>query len=216
MAKLLPAPISSITVQKKNTFRFSIFINEQFLIGVSDSTLSSFNLSKGVLITPFLLAEIVDKENKWAIREYFLRLLGRRDHARNELRDKARKKDFPSESIEEILDELTEKKYINNVEFAKKYVSDKFKFYSWGEIKIRSELLRKGVSEKDINIALQEISPNDRNKTIQDLILKYKRKFERVDSIKRKKKIFDFLLRKGYDSNTILKQMPILLAIFKE
>ncbi|GAB5408075.1 MAG: hypothetical protein BalsKO_04400 [Balneolaceae bacterium] len=216
VVQLLPASISSISVQKKNTFRFSIFVEEQFLIGVSDSTLNKLNLSKGVLLTPSLLDEIVEKENNWAIREYFFRLLGRRDHTRNELRDKAKKKDFHSESIEQILNEFTEKKYINNLSFARKFVRDKFEFNKWGANKIRSELFKKGVSEKEITIALQEIDSKDNIETIKNLIKKNKRKFQRADSSKRKKKIFDFLLRKGYDLNTILKRMPTLLAIIEK
>ncbi len=216
VAKLLPSPISGIQIQKKNTFRYSIFVEDQFLVGVSDSTLTSFHLSKGVLLTPLLFDQILQKENTWAIREYMLRLLGRRDHARNELRDKARKKDFPSENIEEILDELTEKKYINNLSFAKKFTRDKFEFNKWGVNKIRAELFKKGISEKEINTALLEVDEKDRLSSIQDLVKKNKRKFERADPSKRKKKIFDFLLRKGYDSNNIIKLMPILLAVIEE
>lgn len=216
VSKLLPAPISKISVQKKNTFRFSVFIEDQFLIGVSDSTLTTFNLSKGVLLTPSLFDEIRVKENKWAIREYLIRLLGRRDHARNELRDKALRKDYPIESINEVLDELTENKYINNLNFAKKFTRDKFEFNKWGANKISSELYKKGISKNDISLALMEIDVKDELITIKNLILKNKRKFIRTEPLKRKKKIFDFLLRKGYDSNIIFKQMPILLAIIEE
>ncbi len=61
-----------------------------------------------------------------------------------------------------------------------------------------------------------EIDVNDELITIKNLIKKNKRKFIRTEPLKRKKKIFDFLLRKGYDSNIIFKQMPILLAIIEE
>lgn len=211
--KLLPAPISSIKVQKKNSFRFSLFVEDQFLIGVSDNTLTKFNLKKGVLMTPSLFAEVLKKEDEWAIREYFLRLLGRRDHARNELRDKASHKKYPSSSIENILDELEEKNYINNAAFAKKFAHDKFELNSWGVNKIRSELFRKGIKERDINAALDQFDNAELQQTIIELVKKNKRKFQRAAPEKRKKKIFDFLLRKGYDSNNILKQMKTLLDI---
>lgn len=216
VAKLLPAKISSIKVQKKNSFRFSLFIEEKFLVGVSDSTLVQFSLSKGVVLTPLLFQDICKKEDEWAIREYFIRLLGRRDHARNELRDKARRKDFPPNSVEQVLNELTEKKYINNLKFAKKFVNDKFKFNKWGSNKIRVELFKKGISEKEITVALKEINESSKLKTIEELIRKNGNKFKRAEPLKRKKKIFDFLLRKGYDSNNILKQMPKLLSIIEQ
>ncbi len=216
VAKLLPSSISEIKVQKKNTFRYSLFVENQFLVGVSDSTLTRFNLKKGSLLTPSLLQRILKKEDAWAVKEYCIRLLGRRDHAKNELRDKARKKGFPSDAIEEVLVDLTEKKYINNASFASKFAHDKFEFNKWGPNKIRSELFRKGLSEKEIGNALQEISIDERVKAINDLILKNQRKFERVDISKRKKKMFDFLLRKGYDSNMIFNHFDELLNLISK
>ena len=215
-ATLLPAPISGIQPQKKNNFRFSVFVENQFLIGVSDSTLIKCNLSKGVVMTPFLLKEIRELEDRWAIREYFLRLLGRRDHARNELRDKALKKNFPSGHIEKILDELEEKKYINNAVFARKFARDKFEFNRWGITKIRAHLLKKGVPKADIQRALSEIGKENRDASMVELVRKNSRKFQREeDLIKRKKKIFDFLLRKGYESDNILQQIGHLMDITK-
>lgn len=208
--------ISKIVPQIKNGNRFSIFVNDEFIIGISMDTLIEFNLSKGMVINEQLLNKITNSEYVSKIREYMIGLLSRRDHARNELRDKAKKKDFPLEIIERILDELTEKKYINNLLFAKKFTRDKFEFNKWGENKIRTELFKKGISENEITIALQEISTSDALDKIQDLVKKNKKKFLRTDSTKRKKKIFDFLLRKGFDSNTILKQMPTLLAIIEQ
>lgn len=214
--KLLPAPLSSIQVQKKNALRFSLFVEDQFLIGVSDSTLTAFNLKKGVTITPSLFSKILQKEDEWSIREYFIRLLGRRDHARKELRDKALRKNYPVSSIESILNELEEKKYINNAAFAEKYACDKFEFNNWGVHKIRAELFKKGVNEGDIDQALAQFGEAELKETIVELIRKNKRKFQRAAPEKRKKKIFDYLLRKGYDSNNILKLMNTLLDIVKQ
>jgi regulatory protein len=211
--KLLPATISAISVQKKNSFRFSVFVNDEFLIGVSDATLTHFNLRKGVEITPLLFNQINEKEEQWAIREYFIRLLGRRDHARNELRDKARKKGYQSDYISNILDELEEKKYINNLNFAIKFANDKFEFNNWGAVKIQQELIRKGISKSDINKALSRIPKEDINESIIVLIKKNKRKYQRAEPYKRKKKIFDYLLRKGFESNNIMALMPTLLDI---
>jgi regulatory protein len=215
VAQLLPSSISGIKVQKKNSTRFSIFIEDRFLIGVSDSTLIKFHLKKGTPVNPQALKAILKEEDTWAIKEYCIRLLGRRDHARNELRDKARKKGYPSEIIENVLNELDEKGYINDTSFALKYAHDKFVFNKWGSNKIRSELFRKGISERDINASLDRIDESDQLEAVKELVQKNKRKFQRAEPIKRKKKIFDFLLRKGYDSNTILKLMPKLLEIIE-
>jgi len=46
----LPVKIIRIEVQKKNTFRYSLFGAQGFIIGVSDSTLTKLNLKKGSVI----------------------------------------------------------------------------------------------------------------------------------------------------------------------
>lgn len=208
---LLPSSISSIQVQKKNTYRYSIFVEDQFLIGVSDSTLVHFSLSKGAILSPSIFHEILEKEDKWAIREYLIRLLGRRDHSRNELSLKAIKKGFDQKHVEPILDELTQKKYINNSAFARKFALDKFRFNKWGIHRIKAELKSKGLIDKEIDLACSNLDKKEIITTIEQLVNKNKRKFKRTDTFKRKKKIFDFLIRKGYDSNVILRLMPKLL-----
>lgn len=207
---LLPACISEIQPQKKNTFRFSVFIEDRFLLGVSDHTLCQFNLAKGVEITPVLYNDIMHEEYKWKIREYFIMLLSRRDHSKKELAQKAFLKGYPATETEIILDDLKEKGYINDLAFAKKFVKDKFRFNKWGTTKLKNELIRKGITDSDINDALKEISGEEVIEQIEMLVQKNRLKFLRTESSKRKKKIFDFLLRKGYDSDVVLKHLDRL------
>ncbi len=212
--KLLPATVSEIQVQKKNNSRYSIFVKNQFLIGVSDSTLTKLNLKKGVEITPSFLREIEQQEDRWAAREYMFRILSRRDHSRKELKDKAHKKGYSGGFIDEILDEFEQKEYINDRKFAKKYAADKFEFNDWGPYKIRTQLFKKGISKP---IAERVISNTFGNQAIKEsmkaLITKRKRRYQREPKEKRRKKVFDYLMRKGYDSENILKHLDELLDI---
>jgi regulatory protein len=213
-AKLLPAPISEIQVQKKNSSRYSLFVDNQFLIGVSDSTLTKLNLKKGVEITPFLLDQIARQEDQWAAREYMFRILSRRDHSRKELKDKAYKKGYSGGFIEEILDEFEQKEYIDDRKFAKKYAADKFEFNDWGPYKIRTQLFKKGISKSVVEQVVQDTFGNEAIKESMILLItKKKRRYQREPEDKRRKKVFDFLMRKGYDTENILKHMDKLLDI---
>lgn len=213
---LLPAPVSSIQVQKKNKTRFSVFVQDEFLIGISDATLTHLNIRKGLQINRKLLQQMVEAENEWELRDYFIRLLSRRDHSRKELETKARKKGYPDHAMSGILDELEEKKYLNNRSFAIKYARDKFEFNRWGTHKIRMELKKKGINEADIQNALAEIPRDDAMTAIRELITKNSRKFKRAEPDKRRKKIFDFLVRKGFDSEHIFSLLPELLKQLEE
>ena len=205
------SPITSIEVQKKNSFRYSIFVENEFLVGVSEQTLLHFNLRVGTQVNVQLLQAIDAHEEKWQLKDYFIRLLARRDHSRQELVQKGIKKGYSKSEFDEILDELEEKKYIRNDVFARKFAHDKFHFNHWGKQKIRMELKKRGIKAHDIEQALEELSKDEILEKMEYLVLKAKPRFLRAEKSKRRKKIFDFLIRKGYDSAHVMKVLPSLL-----
>lgn len=209
----LPGRISSISVQRKNKSRYSIFVDEEFLLGVAEQTLLKFNLAKGDEITPPLLRKLQREEGRFAIKSYFLGLLSRRDHARRELYNKAKKKDYPPEVVNNVLDELQEKDLLNDVAFAEKFASDKSRLNDWGPIKIQAHLYKKGISkaaaQQSISKAFEDV---DLQATFLHLVLKRKRRFLREeDKYKRKKKVFDYLARKGFRPSSIYKYLDELM-----
>ncbi len=204
----LPVKIIRIEVQKKNTFRYSLFGEQGFIIGVSDSTLTKLNLKKGSIISKDLYLQIEQAEERWKIREYFLRLLGRRDHASFELKQKGYKKDYSSGIMDEIIEELESKGYINNLKFAEKFVHDKFEFNQWGPNKIRNHLFSKKIDSQIIDQAIQsQIESSDEASVIRELFEKKKPSLLRTVPEKRKKKLFDYLVRKGFNSEIIFKNI---------
>jgi len=214
----LPGVISSISVQKNNKKRYSIFIDEEFLLGVAEQTLLKFNLAKGTKITHALLRKLQREEGRFAIKSYFMKLMGRRDHARKELFDKALKKDYPKDVIHNVLDELQEKGYINDKGFAEKFATDKATLSKWGPAKIKSHLYKKGISnsvaERSIKKAFED---EDLKQTFFDLVLKRKKRFLREeDPYKRKKKVVDHLARKGYRSGDIFEHIDELMKAIEQ
>lgn len=209
----LPAQISSISVQKKNKQRYSIYVAGEFLIGVSEETLIELKLAKGMTINPELFRRIQRREGYQAVKSYLFKLLARRDHARKELQRKARQKDFPDEVIENVLNELNDKGYLNEKSFAEKFTADKFKLNNWGPIKIRAQLFQKGVSKTTIDQTVDTFfEDQELGETYLNLVLKRKRRFlKEEDNYKRKKKIFDYLNRKGFYPDSIFSHMDELM-----
>ncbi|MDZ7715907.1 MAG: RecX family transcriptional regulator [Balneolaceae bacterium] len=210
---ILPAKISSISVQKKNKERYSLFADDKFLIGVSESTLIDLDLRKGVLVTPSLFRKIQKAEGRFAVKSYMMKLLARRDHARRELYNKAIKKDYPKETITSVIDELEEMGYIDEKAFAQKYAADKSHLNQWGPTKIRAHLYKKGIKESYIDEGIRKTFEDiDLREMFFNLVLKRKRRFLREeDSYKRKKKVFNYLNQKGFKSNSIFKHLDELM-----
>ena len=209
----LPATVTSVKAQKKRSDRYSLFCGDRFLVGVSASTLIRFNLEKGVEITPALYEQIATEENKGALNDYLLRLLARRDHSRNELKTKALQKGYNLELIQQAIEVLDEKKYINDQEFARKFTSDKITIQQWGPLKIKAELHKRGIAEKTADFILQDTA-NDLEliQICVDLAIKRKRHFAREsDDFKRKQKVAAYLQQKGFPFEIINRALPEII-----
>lgn len=102
-----------------------------------------------------------------------------------------------------ILEILIQEEYINETRYAKSFSRGKFKINKWGKIKIREELRRKGISEISINNGLEEITLNEYTIEINKQYLKKKKYLKENNIFIKKKKIADYLINKGYESNLV-------------
>jgi regulatory protein len=147
-----------------------------------------------------------------------LKLLARRDHTRRELLNKASRKEYTKEVIQDALRELDQKGYLNEESFAEKFITDKFNLNQWGPIKIQAHLLKKGVGKTVTERSLDTFfEDQDLRTTFLNLVLKRKRRFlKEEDLFKRKKKIFDYLHRKGFKPDSIFSHLEELMKAVSE
>jgi len=208
--ELLPLTITSIQPQKRNRDRFSLFHEDRFLIGVSTQTLTDFTLKKGDKCTHELYRKLKQAEGIHSIREACLRYLSGRDHASFELKQKLQKKEFETANIEMVIEEFTEKGWVDDSKFARTFASEKAELNQWGPNKIRAHLYKKGLDKKSIETGIEYAFDNlQPQKICVDLALKKKKRFAREkDSYKREQKIYRFLAGRGFHSDDIQKALP--------
>lgn len=208
-----PVEITAIRPQKKRNNRFSLYQGNCFLIGVSADTLLSFRLKKGDQLTAAQFQQITDEEERRAVREYMVRLLGRRDHSGKELERKARVKGYPEKIVQHVQKELSKKGYVDDNTFASKFVTDKLKINRWGPLRIKTALLKKGIPGHTTDRILRDkIDDLELKKICVDLVLTRKSHFLREsDSFRRKQKISAWLQRKGFYYSTIEDAFPEII-----
>ncbi|MBA5628817.1 regulatory protein RecX [Moheibacter lacus] len=108
------------------------------------------------------------------------------------------------EARDEIMIYLIQQNFLNEERFAKSFARGKFYQKNWGRIKIRIELKKRKIPEKLIQVGLNEIDEKDYLTTLNQLFEKKKAslKSER-ESFKKKAKIRNYLLQKGFESEFI-------------
>lgn len=212
----LPLTITSISVQKKRNDRFSLFHEDQFLIGVSSKTLIDFSIQKGTELTHELFNNIQYSEEYQAVKESFYRYLGGRDHAAFELKQKALKKGFDDELVNSVLEEFDKKGLLNDEVFARKFSFDKAEFKKWGPNKIQNALYKKGISKHIVEKVVQNLSEDlEQTQICVDLLRKRRNHFLReADPIKRKQKMYRYLTGKGYIGSDVSKATDLISKEF--
>lgn len=215
----LPAVVSKIEVQKKDSGRFSVFIDgSTFLFGLPIHLCERIGISKGFQLNEANINQIESEILRDSIRSWLLQLLAKRTYSRKQLERKCKEADYSTLVTNDILNEFEDRKWIDDEAYARAFVRDKSEFQRWGPAKIRQHLQKNGISKEIATRIIPElIGKDDQKQTISTLIEKRKRHFLREqDLLKRKKKMIDYLLRKGYDSNIVFGSIDTLINNLSE
>jgi len=98
---------------------------------------------------------------------------------------------------------LLEHDFLNEERFSKSYARGKFSIKKWGKQRIIRELKFRDISEYNIKTALKEIDEAVYLSTVYSITEKRNALITEENSYKRRKKLTDFLLRKGYEFDLI-------------
>ncbi|MCB7482205.1 regulatory protein RecX [Christiangramia sediminis] len=126
-----------------------------------------------------------------------------RDRSQKEVENKLDEMRMIPEAKEKIIISLMQENFLNEERFARSFVRGKFRIKKWGRVKITQELKKKEISSPIIKLGLSEIKESDYIKTLYELAEKKEEKTTEPNSFKKKKKLADHLLRKGYESSLV-------------
>jgi len=115
------------------------------------------------------------------------------------------------EAVEKIMLHLFEHDYLNESRFAKAYAHGKFSIKKWGKNRIVNELKRRKISPFNINLALQEISDEEYYKTFNALAEKRLAQIKETNTYKKRKKLADYLLYRGWESDMVYAKVTKLI-----
>lgn len=115
------------------------------------------------------------------------------------------------EAIDHIIVHLIEHNYLNEERFARTFARGKFRIKKWGRKRITLELKRKGISKYNINQGLSEIEEEDYSFTFDQLARKKLDGINETNKLKRKKKLVDYLLYRGWEPHLVYQKVNSLI-----
>jgi len=195
--------ITAIEVQAKRKDRYSVFLDDEFAFGIHQDVLLKSGIAKGDRLTEKQIAEILDLEERKAAKDKAMRLLAVRARSKKELEDRLARK-YPAQTIDWVLKELERLGLIDDAQFAIMFARSRMVTRPEGAMLLRRELLQKGVAEKDIEKAIEEAYREKSEREIaREVAQKRKRSLSYVEETKAKKRLADFMLRRGFQWDVV-------------
>ena len=150
----------------------------------------------------YLINEIVGKRAK----NRAMHILEQMDRTEHQLREKLAKGEYPQECIDSAVEYVKKYRYLDDERFASSYVRYHQEKLSRQQLSVK--LSQKGVSKDIIAEALEMEYEADDGEKIRNLLSK--RHFDPDNTDRQENnKIYQYILRRGFKSSDILKEMRV-------
>ncbi len=202
--------ITKIEMQKRKKDRVNVYVSGEYSFSCSADLVFSFGLKTGNNVETESLKKIIEEDNYISCKNYALNVIDRSYKTEKEMHEKLIKKEYSEKVIERAFLFLKEYGFVDDDKYIDLYISDRIKKH--GRIKIKYDLLKKGIQVKLIDEKLNEV-PITREKAAIEVLAK--KKYENISRTegnysKIYTKLKSYLFRSGYNGelvNEILKSV---------
>jgi regulatory protein len=190
--------ITAIKKQVKREGRYSVYTDEKFAFGISELGLINSGIKIGQELNQEKLDKLKDEADTDKLHNRALDLISRRPRSEWELRDYLKRKNAEPAAIDIILNTLSIRGYINDEDFARRWVENRRLLKPTSKRKLKLELRQKRISDEIINSILSE-GETDEAEVLKHLVQKKRNQSRYQDD----QKLMQYLARQGFNYEDI-------------
>jgi len=197
-----------VRISELDKKRVKIILEDRTYFPLYKAEQRRYDLAEGEELSSEQFQEIRTEILIKRARKRTMHLLERMDRTEAQLRDKLRQGYYPDDVIEDAIAYVKSYHYVDDLRYAQNYVRSHMEQKS--QRKLQMELLSKGVPKQMITEALEEEYQQENER---ELILKWIEKKQycaQEADIKEKRRMYQFLLRNGFQSDDILHVLDYL------
>ncbi len=201
--------VTAIEPQKNRKDRVNIYLDGVFAFGLNQEVVLKLNLRPGDEIEERVIDEILLAEERTRAKEKALSLLSYRARSVEELRKRLKEKGFSDRTVEKVIEDFVRVGLLDDKKFASDYVHSKMIQKPMGKRMLREELFSRGIDEETAEKAIEEAYSERSEVDVARDLFRRRMKRYRGDDVKLRKKLSDFLRRRGFDwdvINTVLQE----------
>lgn len=196
--------VTGLRRQSGNRRLVWVYVDGERLARITAQDVASLGLYRGVRLNETLLSEVMRRSALVEASGKALRLLARRSRSRAEIRRYLKTKGFDPTTIETVLGQLERLGYVDDAAHARAYAEQLVARGRSGPRAIYAKLRQRGVAAEVAAAATDEaISNTDQEAMAQRLAEKRLQALTGLDVHTKRRRLYGFLVRRGFDPDTI-------------
>lgn len=201
--------ITAITAAPRHVGRFDLIVDGRSLATLSLDALERLKLAVGGSVDG-LEERIAHEAAALRVYDRALNMLAFRARATTELARALVRKGAPKELVDRALARLTEQGLLDDAAFARSFTRSKVLGSSQSKRRVQQELARRGVPREVGDAAIATVFEEEGVDQREVVELAARRKLatlRKLDPTVRRRRLYGFLARRGYDADDIRKAM---------
>lgn len=196
--------ITKIEQQKKNKRRYSVFLDGEYAFGLHQDLLFRVNLHTGDELTHEQVEQFQYEDQILAAKEAAFHLLKFRERSTEEIRDRLRKKQYSAKVIDEVIQHLVDKDFLNDQHFAEMFAEDQLARKNIGPMRLRAELQKKKLPKQLIEHTIEKTYQKyDIREQAEQAAAKKRKTLKNVDAETAYRRLTNYLARRGFSWEVI-------------
>lgn len=210
---VMAGTITGLRFQQRTADRVNVYLDERYAFALP--ALEAAHLRVGQFLDDAAIARLQATDQLQKAYDRAIRYLSFRPRSTAEVRRYLADKQYEAEIVEAVVARLTEAGYLNDSDFAHFWVENRQQFRPKGTPALRQELRQRGLDNETIDLALGDLDSTEA--AYRAAQPRAQRLLPQVgsDPALLRRKLGEFLLRRGFDYATSREVVARLLAELK-
>ena len=195
--------LTDIQIDEEAPSRRAIFLDGVYFDSIDAGCIPKFGLRIGLEIELETLQKLIEADEGMRAKNYALQLLSDQSYSKSQMIDKLGKKGFSPQAVEITLEDLEQLGHIKDEIFAEKWVDRRQRSKPKGKKILQHELANQNIDRNTVDRVLAVIDSAEETDTALQLAQKQAKRYQSLPPEVAKRRLHGFLLRRGFDYETI-------------
>ena len=203
--------ITDVSPQRNDPERVNVFIDGAFAFGLAADLAVEAGLHPGDELDEAAITRLLARDETRKATTAALRLLAHRPRAEGELTRRLRQKGYAQEAIDGAIAKLREWNYLDDADFARRWVESRQLHRPRGTRLLGQELRQKGVDAETIDEAIAEAAIDERADALH-LARQKASSYAGLPPEVQRRRLSSFLARRGYGFDLVRRAVDEALG----